>query len=186
MIQPFTWYGENMTNAIKLIQPPSHRNRWPELCNASTLEAWRQAKLVEDGANEKAEEDMTSAFGCHGESIANAISDTIHKLVELIPDVHCNARTEIVLKGFQAICDEMTDVRSELDTLIDKMANAYKQEGWDEAESSTPSGCDLQAADCGVDLNTSLEDAFEAGVNTISGYLDGCYPNEVSVSMDDL
>lgn len=175
-----------MKNAIQLISPPSHRMRWPNLTNAATIEEWRQAKQIEDGTNKDAESDMVNAFGCHGEPIALAIADTINRLAELVPDTKVNEKRRIMLEGFQKVCDEMTDVRSELDTLIDRMANEQKQEGWNEAESSLPCGYDANASDYGVDLNSSLEDAFEAGVNVISGYLDDCHPEMVCVSMDDL
>lgn len=164
----------------------AHNTRWPELNGTASIEAWRAAKAIEDKISDRVEKDMTEAFGCHGEPIANAISDTIHKLAELVPATLERSRREIVLKGFQEIGDHMTDVRSELDSLIDKMANEQRQEGFDERGNHTPNGCDLQASEYGVDLNTSLEDAFERGVDAVSDYANEAYCESVSVGMDDL
>lgn len=164
----------------------AHRNRWPHLNGLASLASWRQAKEIADKANERAEKDMTDSFGCHGEPIANAISETIWKLFDMLPAGKEREAKEALTLGFQAICDQMTDVRRELDSLIDKMANEQRQEGFEEASSCIPSGCDLQAHDYGVDLNTSLEDAFERGVDAVSSWRDDAYCESVSLSMDDL
>jgi len=168
------------------IEKLSHKTRWPNLDGTASLEAWRQAKALEDSVTERAEKDMTDAFGCHGEPIANAISETLWKLFDMLPTGKERAAREALTLGFQAICDNMTEVRSELDSLIDKMANEQRQEGFEEATGYIPSGCDLQASEHGVDLNSSLEDAFERGVDAVSGWSDGAYCESVSVSMDDL
>lgn len=168
------------------IQKVSHKQRWPNLDGKASIEAWRHAKVIEDATNDTAEKDMTDAFGCHGEPIAKAISDTIHRLIDLMPAGQEYEANRIALEGFQRVCDEMTGVRSDLDRLIDKMANEQRQEGFDEAKEQLPGGYDANARDYGVTLDSSLEDAFEAGCNAVSNYLDGMCCESVCVSMDDL
>ena len=168
------------------IEISKHRERWPNLSGSSSIDMWRQAKAIADKISDEAEKDMTDAFGCHGEPIANAISDLVWRMYELVPATKEREVRSLLLTGFQSICNEMTDVRSQLDRLIDKMANDQRREGWDEAINQMPDGDDVNASDYGLDLANSLEDAFEAGVNAISGYLDNMYPESVTVTMDDL
>lgn len=156
------------------------------IANRNDLQQWRCLKKVLDGASETAEKDMVSAFGCHGEPIANAISEALWAVSELVKFEDEHRVKAHLLPKFQAICDAMTDVRSDLDVAMERAINEAKQEGWNEAECMLPGSCDSYASDHGVDLNTSLEDAFEAGVNAVSGYLDGTYPETVSFTMDDL
>lgn len=141
-----------------------------------------------DEASEQAESDMTAAFGCLGEPLATAFSEAVHGLEALLPDGSEHVLAAYKLPVFQNLCDIMTDLRSDLDERIDRLANLARERGFEEAKQGLPDGSSLQAGDHGVDLNSSLEDAFAAGVDSVSRYIDDVdfYPGSESYTMEDL
>ena len=168
----------------------THKTRFPFLTNSASVSEWREAKRILDGEadSKKARDDMYEAFGCHGEPIADAIETALDKLAELCPE-HTRQRASadrIVGKAYAVIGDAMSDVRSELDQRLTDYVSAQRTDAIESV--CSVSGSDLYARDHGVDLNTSLEDAFECGVDAAARYLEdaSCHDDSGSHTLDDL
>jgi hypothetical protein len=167
----------------------THKTRFPNLDASSSLEAWREAKKVADPETtfDKNRQDMYDAFGCHGEPIADAIFEGFMSMLEHVREELEPLALEKISRAFDSIGDNMTHVREELDSRLDLYVREANQRAFQEALDSLPSGSDLYAADHGVDLNTTLEGAFEAGVYAAASSAEALeYDDGSSHSLDDL
>jgi hypothetical protein len=130
---------------------------------------------------------MYQAFGCHGEPIADAIADALRSIAELHPE-HSRQRSladAIVNEAFSTIGDVMAEVRQELDERLQHYVEDQRNDAYQERDGL--SGCDLNASDYGVDLNTTLEDAFERGVDAVASYFEDSHVDGGGLhTLDDL